>query len=267
MNKFYVYLYIDPRNGVVRYVGKGKGDRINQKRTKNKLVEHWIQELNESGLKPIKIKIKENLTEDVAHKLEKIYIALFGRIIHRVDDPEEGRVDGTLYNICDGGEGACGRKMDEEVRHKTQSNPEWIRKNKLHGQKLSNSSEFKETMRLATLKMFEDPEYRKKNKLAIQKKQQDPEFRLRHILAMQKMAADPKWRENHILQERCAGPHIGRKYKGVSWDKSRNKWIASISGKHLGRFNTEIEATIAYNEAVDKYWGGDGYKNIIPVAV
>jgi len=40
----------------------------------------------------------------------------------------------------------------------------------------------------------------------------------------------PKWR------------HKTSQYKGVSWDKNRNKWVAKYKEKNLGRFNTEIEA-------------------------
>jgi hypothetical protein len=45
--------------------------------------------------------------------------------------------------------------------------------------------------------------------------------------------------------------HIGTsKYKGVCWDSARSKWASKImiNGKikFLGRFNTEIEASIAY---------------------
>ena len=40
------------------------------------------------------------------------------------------------------------------------------------------------------------------------------------------------------------------KYIGVGWDKSRQKWVSRIriNGKlkQLGRFNTEIEAHITY---------------------
>jgi len=36
------------------------------------------------------------------------------------------------------------------------------------------------------------------------------------------------------------------KYKGVSWDKSRNKWIAHINCKFIGRYETEEEAYNAY---------------------
>jgi len=38
-------------------------------------------------------------------------------------------------------------------------------------------------------------------------------------------------------------------YKGVSWDKSRNKWMARYSGKFIGRYDSEIEA----HEAVESY--------------
>jgi group I intron endonuclease len=57
------------------------------------------------------------------------------------------------------------------------------------------------------------------------------------------------------------------KYKGIYFDKTRNKWSASISyngkAKHLGRFNTEIEAATKYNEAVIEYYGNDAVFNII----
>jgi hypothetical protein len=57
-------------------------------------------------------------------------------------------------------------------------------------------------------------------------------------------------------------------YKGVCWDKIRNKWKSAIhvNGKiiNLGRFFTKEEAAIAYNEAAVKYFGEFAYLNVIP---
>lgn len=56
-------------------------------------------------------------------------------------------------------------------------------------------------------------------------------------------------------------------YKGVTYDKRSKKWKALIYNIdkqiHIGTFNTEIDAAQAYNNAVDKYWNGEGYKNSI----
>jgi hypothetical protein len=48
-------------------------------------------------------------------------------------------------------------------------------------------------------------------------------------------------------------------YKGVSWDKTRNKWRSFImlAGKNkcLGRFNSPEQAALAYNRAATKHFG------------
>ncbi|BAE05689.1 AP2/ERF family transcription factor [Staphylococcus haemolyticus] len=56
-------------------------------------------------------------------------------------------------------------------------------------------------------------------------------------------------------------------YKGVSWCKTKNKWRAYITiqkkRKHLGYFNYETQAAIAYNKAVLKFANGEGYMNVL----
>ena len=56
-------------------------------------------------------------------------------------------------------------------------------------------------------------------------------------------------------------------YKGVVWDKTRNKWRAQIkiryTNKFLGRFIYKTEAALAYNEAATKYFGEYAKLNMI----
>lgn len=56
-------------------------------------------------------------------------------------------------------------------------------------------------------------------------------------------------------------------YKGVSWDKSRNKFESCIrvnkKKKHLGRFECAIDAAKAYNEAALKYYGEYSKLNVL----
>ena len=55
------------------------------------------------------------------------------------------------------------------------------------------------------------------------------------------------------------------KYKGVSWDKSRNKWIVLIKignkRKHIGRYQNEREAALAYDEVAKKIFGEYAHLN------
>lgn len=57
-------------------------------------------------------------------------------------------------------------------------------------------------------------------------------------------------------------------YKGVSWDKARNKWVAQIhvNKKHiqLGRFKSEVEAAQAYDAAALNYFGEYACFNLSP---
>jgi len=56
-------------------------------------------------------------------------------------------------------------------------------------------------------------------------------------------------------------------YRGVSFDKSRNKWQASIKVDYksigLGRFLNKEDAALAYNNFAKKYFGEFARLNII----
>lgn len=59
-------------------------------------------------------------------------------------------------------------------------------------------------------------------------------------------------------------------YKGVTWDKSRNKWKAFLlkdyKAYNLGRFSSEEEAAIAYNNKAKEVFGRFSKLNIIKTA-
>ena len=55
-------------------------------------------------------------------------------------------------------------------------------------------------------------------------------------------------------------------YKGVSYDKSKGKWMASVRGIFLGRFATKDAAARAYNEGAIKYFGENAYLNKVPAS-
>lgn len=57
-------------------------------------------------------------------------------------------------------------------------------------------------------------------------------------------------------------------YKGVTWNRFKNRWMASIASNHkqkfLGYYNDEINAAVAYNEAAMKLHGDFAKLNKIP---
>jgi hypothetical protein len=56
-----------------------------------------------------------------------------------------------------------------------------------------------------------------------------------------------------------ANKKVSSQYKGVSWDKNRNKWLAAImkEGKkyNLGRYNLEVDAALTYDKKAKELWG------------
>lgn len=129
MNKFYVYVLLDPRKpGKFEYsdfcflyepfyIGKGSGRRINRhlcddkkELSRNFFKTNIINKINkELGLKPFILKLKINLTEKEAFDLEKKLIQEIGRRDKKL---------GTLTNLTNGGEGSSGYTHSEESKLK-----------------------------------------------------------------------------------------------------------------------------------------------------
>lgn len=67
------------------------------------------------------------------------------------------------------------------------------------------------------------------------------------------------------LQNRPAQQNNTSGFKGVSYDKNRNKWTASIcikrKRKYIGRFNNKIDAAKAYDDAAKLHFGEFAFLN------
>jgi hypothetical protein len=118
--KFYVYIYLDPRkpgnycydnlsfNFEPFYIGKGSGNRINVGlNDRNTFKSNITKAIYKEGLKPILLKIIENINERESFLLETELVLKIGR---------RDLKKGPLTNLTDGGEGTS--NVTEEVRKK-----------------------------------------------------------------------------------------------------------------------------------------------------
>jgi len=83
---YYVYLLIDPRNNKIFYVGKGKGNRINQHllgalddKTNETEKIKTIREIQNSGLEVKHMVLRHELTEKEAFEVESAVIDVLGK--------------------------------------------------------------------------------------------------------------------------------------------------------------------------------------------
>lgn len=147
MNAFYVYTYIDPRDGEPFYIGKGKGRRAYSHLTasvmqrgldKGWFFYHKLQKLLASGTSPeIRFLCKE-LTEDQALYWETFFIGALGRRDIKT---------GCLCNMTSGGDGPSGRVVSEETRQKLSK----VWKGRKHSAETRRKiSESKQNMSVAT---------------------------------------------------------------------------------------------------------------------
>lgn len=128
MKKFYTYIYLDPRYpGKYKYeeyefdykpfyVGKGTGTRCYRQAEKARIHKlkpsfkrSYLKKLFNLGLKPIIIKVHDNISEELALEKEIKLIKLIGRRKYN---------EGYLTNISEGGDGLSGWIMPKEARNK-----------------------------------------------------------------------------------------------------------------------------------------------------
>jgi len=190
-NKFYVYVYLDPRKPGKHvygsyvfdyepfYVGKGKCDRcyhhINENKLlkdKNKLKTNKIKKIiRETGDIPIIIKYSENLLEDVSIDLEIDMIKTIGRIDLKT---------GCLTNLTGGGNGVLilNKKL---LKIKGKKHSKWMKgrylkeKNSMYG-KHYTLEERKIFSKTAKENYKKHPELKEKISNALKKKYKNAEF-------------------------------------------------------------------------------------------
>jgi len=109
---FYVYAYYVPGEFTPIYIGKGRGDRCYQhlqlykSRTRGMFRSKLIS-LQRQGIRPLVLKLYENLTEEQAFEKERMLIKLYGR---------RDIGTGCLCNHTDGGDGVSGYIASDSVR-------------------------------------------------------------------------------------------------------------------------------------------------------
>ena len=62
-------------------------------------------------------------------------------------------------------------------------------------------------------------------------------------------------------QNRLSVNGSSSRFVGVSWDKEKKLWTASINGRRLGRFRIEEDAAIVYDVASQLFYGIFGNLN------
>ena len=139
--EFYVYLHIRLDKMETFYIGKGKGNRSNRV-SRN---EHHDNICKRYGYKVVKI--KENLTESQAFRLEKYmieyYVSTLGYGIDIEGHKDYDHELPHLTNMTFGGEGTSGHKFSEETKLKMSEAKKGIKFSEEHKQKISEAKKGK----------------------------------------------------------------------------------------------------------------------------
>jgi hypothetical protein len=212
-------------------------------------------------------RLLDGLTFQESRDWERFFIQAIGR---------EDLQTGPLCNLTDGGAGI--RHVSAATRQRMSASRKAV----------MDQPEMKQLYSRAIKAGLARPEVRKQMSESAKTAQMRPDVKHRMSAAKKAASARPevKQRRSESRKIVCARPEVkqkmaegrkhitrgkryqrptkGHQFKGIY--PQGKKWIAKIDKERLGTFLTPEEAAQAYNDGVDKYWGGEGYKNMIPVA-
>lgn len=242
---FYVYQHRRNDTGEVFYIGKGCPSTSDRSTSKKGRSQHWRSIVNKYGY-TVEI-VCDRLDERTAFELEVWLIAFHGR---------KDTVGGPLVNKSDGGDGQSGRVPTAEHKAKLSAAHIGLQAGSRHpmfGKKHSQASNAK---RSASLKGRPKPEgFAEKASIRLSGVN-NPMYG--HVDTPETTA---RRRLGKSMQPQRSG-----KYKGVSLHKQTGLYRAriNIDGRetHLGRFNTEEAAALAYDTAAMKFFGEGTYLNL-----
>lgn len=232
----YVYTLIDPRNGQIFYIGKGKGDRIdfhereliNKGRLPcNQKLERKIKKIWAANLQIGKLKVFHG-SEAACLKREVVLIATIGLP--------------NLCNLTHGGVGgdAISRRYAEDplLRAKlikAQAGKWTPARRKAFGAKIRElyrtSPAYRKALSRRSVKMWSKPENRLRQKLAFKHYWADPKNRKR-----QRLNSIRNWKNATIRKRRIDG-FARALIKNPNWIKDRNNKIRAYWAKPENRRN------------------------------
>jgi hypothetical protein len=240
---FYVYIWRDTA-GVPFYVGKGTGSRAQNTTVRSE----EFKRIHALGGCSVEI-VDWFIHESQAHAFEVELIARYGR----------RDMGGMLVNKTDGGEGASGAKLSAETRAKIAKSA--IGNTRCVGRALS--ADHRSKIGEANRKRGQSAESRKKIGAASRGRVFDADARAKISATHLGRPKSDETRMRMVAASRTKPPMSG--FKGVSRTKTgKSAARISVDGKelHIGVFDTPEEAALAYDAAVDHFWGpGPWYRN------
>ena len=199
MSKHYIYVYLDPRNDIFRYVGQGVNRRRNWWRyvkvdEEQYGVQPWLRRLRRLNLEPVVMIVAKNLTMEQANEYEIALIDLIGRVA-------EGT--GPLLNLSAGGKGSSckrnevTRRKHSEIMKVVCARPE-VRQRYSEARKADyKCPEVKQRHLEAARAAHTRPEVKQRHSEAARRRFADPEARCRQSKDAKIANARPEVRQSH----------------------------------------------------------------------